>query len=167
MYLYIDFEKCRGCRTCEMVCSFRWDKSFSPTRSAIVVFKNEKEGKNFPIVCQQCSKPLCMEVCLNGAITKDEKKGVVIHDVEKCLGCKMCVLSCPFGGIGYVAELGVARKCDLCQTYSLEPAVAQCEKMCPYQAIKVLKEEEISSYVKKEIYNRIQKLGKHYETLIR
>lgn len=159
MYLYIDINKCRGCKTCEITCSFRWEKSFSPAYSAIYIIKNEKEGKNFPVVCQQCSKPLCVDVCLSGALVKDQNKGVVLHNPEKCVGCKMCVISCPFGGIGYVAEIGVARKCDLCQSYDKNPGVPQCEKMCPYKAIKVIKEEKISAVLQKDVEQFLTRFG--------
>lgn len=159
MYLFIDYTQCRGCRTCEMACSYRWSKSFTPTQSSIIVIKNEPEGKNFPVVCQQCSKPLCVEVCLNNALIRDEKQGIVLHEPKKCLGCKMCIISCPFGGIGYIGELGIARKCDLCISYDTEPGVAQCEKWCPYQVIKVIKDEKISTEMKKILSERIEKLG--------
>lgn len=166
MYLYIDYDKCRGCKTCVITCSFRWNKNFSETNSAIYVVKNEKEGKNLPIVCQQCDKPLCVDVCLNGALKKDEQTNVIRHFPEKCIGCKMCVISCPFAGIGYVAEIGVARKCDLCLTFDKEPGVAQCEKMCPYNAIKVIKEEKLTVEVKKKIQLYLEKFGV-YRSVIR
>lgn len=159
MYLFIDINNCRGCKTCMMTCSFRWSKSFSPSYTAIYVLKNEKTGKNLPIVCQQCSKPLCVEVCLNNALKKDEKTGVVLHNPENCAGCKMCVISCPFGGIGYVAEIGVVRKCDLCQSYDKEPGVPQCEKMCPYKAIKVIKEEKLTAQLRKNVEKFISQFG--------
>ncbi|MCS7228211.1 MAG: 4Fe-4S dicluster domain-containing protein [Endomicrobia bacterium] len=166
MYLYIDTDKCRGCKTCEIICSFRWSRSFSPTYSAIYILKNEKVAKNIPIVCQQCSKPLCVEVCLSSALKRDEKLGVVLHNKNQCVGCKMCVISCPFAGIGYVAEIGVTIKCDLCQSYDKEPGVAQCEKMCPYKAIKVIKEEKIIVELRKDIEKFLSRFG-IYKNLIK
>ncbi|MCS7150839.1 MAG: 4Fe-4S dicluster domain-containing protein [Endomicrobia bacterium] len=166
MYLYIDYDKCRGCKTCVIVCSYRWNKVFSETLSAICVIKNEKKGKNFPIVCQQCSKPLCVDACLSGALKKDKQTGIVLHFQDKCVGCKMCVISCPFGGIGYVAEVGVARKCDLCSSFDVQPAVAQCEKMCPYKAIKVITEDKITSEIKKNVEKFLQQFGT-YRSIVR
>ena len=51
------------------------------------------------IVCNQCSEPSCAEVCPTGAITKNKTSGIINIDSEKCVGCGLCTLACPYGGI--------------------------------------------------------------------
>jgi carbon-monoxide dehydrogenase iron sulfur subunit len=51
---------------------------------------------------------------MSGALTKDEETGATLHNKEKCVGCWMCVMVCPFGAIIRDAEEHIAVKCDLC-----------------------------------------------------
>ncbi len=55
-----------------------------------------------------------MEVCPAGAISRNAETGAVEIDKDHCAGCKMCLLACPFGNIGFDSTHGVSRKCDLC-----------------------------------------------------
>ncbi|HHT63671.1 MAG TPA: 4Fe-4S dicluster domain-containing protein [Clostridia bacterium] len=127
--LVIKPEKCTGCRTCELICSFKHTQETNPMRSRISVFCFEKVGFSTPIVCQQCSKPACMEICPVNAISKSEETGAMIVDDIKCIKCKMCTVACPFGATIYDPVLDVVAKCDLCYG---DP---QCVKYCPSKAI--------------------------------
>ena len=55
-----------------------------------------------------------MSVCPAGAISRDAKTNAVLIDEDRCAGCKMCMLACPFGNIHFDNEKLVSRKCDLC-----------------------------------------------------
>ena len=61
--LFIDFEKCTGCRTCEVACSLRNEGICNPVLSRISVIKWEDMGVDVPMVCQQCENPPCRAVC--------------------------------------------------------------------------------------------------------
>lgn len=135
MFLMIDPEKCTGCRTCESFCSFRWEKAVAPTRSAITVTKWEEDGASFPVVCQQCARPACAEVCVAYGVKRDEATGGLEVDTARCVGCKMCVTACALGGMAYIPELGVCRKCDLCRGEPL------CAQVCPHEAIEVVTDD--------------------------
>jgi carbon-monoxide dehydrogenase iron sulfur subunit len=65
-------------------------------------------------MCFHCEKPYCAEVCPAGAITVEEASGIVRVSKEKCVGCKICTLACPFGNIVFSTEEKVAVKCELC-----------------------------------------------------
>jgi len=112
--LIIQPEKCTGCRTCEMVCSFVHTGEFNPLRSRVTVFNFDKVGMAAPIVCQQCSISACMEVCPVGAISRDDNTGAMMVAHEKCLKCKMCSMACPFGATTYDPVSDIMMKCDLC-----------------------------------------------------
>ena len=81
--LVVDLEKCTGCRTCEMACSFMHYGEYNPTKSAIQVSIFTENAFFVPVVCFQCKKPFCEEVCPTGALTKNEIDGafVVLVDV--------------------------------------------------------------------------------------
>ncbi|MGI6686349.1 MAG: 4Fe-4S dicluster domain-containing protein [Bacillota bacterium] len=127
--LVIKPEKCTGCQTCELICSFVHTQETNPMRSRISVFNFEKAGFFTPIVCQQCSKPACMEICPVNAISRSEETGAMIVDDKKCIKCKMCTIACPFGATIYDPVLDIVAKCDLCQG---DP---ECVKYCPSKAI--------------------------------
>jgi carbon-monoxide dehydrogenase iron sulfur subunit len=128
----VNIEKCTGCGTCELMCSFRHHGEFNPRKARIsrTIFLHEEIS--IPILCQQCEEPWCAAICPSGAITKgtDVVSGasVVTVSEEKCVGCKMCMLACPYGNI-VVGEKGCAEKCDLCEG---DP---QCVKFCPRGAL--------------------------------
>ena len=89
----------------------------NPTRSMINALRYEKMGSYYialPVVCQQCETPLCKEVCPVNAISEDLKTGAYIVNADTCLGCRLCVMACPVGGVHIDPETNVAIKCDLC-----------------------------------------------------
>jgi carbon-monoxide dehydrogenase iron sulfur subunit len=85
-----------------------------------------------PVVCYQCEDPWCAKACPAGALTvetdsKSEARMIKVN-LERCVGCKMCTMACPFGCI--VVEEGHAEKCDLCG------GTPQCAKVCRSGALK-------------------------------
>jgi len=120
-------ERCTGCKTCEMVCSLSHEGRCNPVESRITVIKNEREGTNFPLVCAQCERPVCKEVCPVAAIFVDGD--VVKTDLTRCVGCRMCVLSCPIGATSLNPVTHQIIRCDLCGGDPL------CVTFCPEDAI--------------------------------
>ena len=99
--LMINYQKCTGCRLCELVCAVMHDGISNPTRSRIKVMKWESEGLYIPMSCQQCEDAPCMNVCPVKAISRDEDLGFVTVDYDVCIGCRSCVAVCPFGAMNY------------------------------------------------------------------
>jgi anaerobic carbon-monoxide dehydrogenase iron sulfur subunit len=135
--LVVDLDKCTGCRTCEMACSFMHYGEYNPVKSAIQVSIFAEDAFFVPVVCFQCKDPHCMEVCPTGALTKNDVNGAfaVLVDKEKCVGCKMCTLACPFGCIT-IGHESIAKKCDLCG------GQPECVVFCPTGAIQFQDEND-------------------------
>ena len=112
--LIVDHEKCTGCRLCEMVCSVKHTGVNNPARSRIHVIKWQWEGFELPMVCQQCEEAPCIAVCPKDALSRDHVLGRVELNYDLCIGCKMCVTACPFGGMGIDTVARQVIKCDLC-----------------------------------------------------
>ena len=112
--LVVKPEKCIGCRTCELVCSFGHYEQFSPRLANITVLEYEAAT--------------CMKVCPVKAITRDENGACVIN-YDKCIGCKMCKSACPLGNMSYSTRLRRVFKCDLCGG---DP---KCVRFCPGGAL--------------------------------
>lgn len=133
--LVIKPEKCVGCRTCELVCSFGHTQQFNPTLSNVTVFDYEEEVVSVPVMCLQCDEAPCLKVCPVGAISRNEE-GLVSVDNGKCIVCKMCTNACPLGNINYSPITRKVFKCDLCEG---EP---KCVTFCPWGAIQYIDPQE-------------------------
>ncbi|MEW9124689.1 MAG: 4Fe-4S dicluster domain-containing protein [Thermotaleaceae bacterium] len=171
-FVVADPNKCIGCRTCEIACVVEHSDiniftagnseiAFNPRLSVI-----KTKEVSVPIQCRQCEDAPCANVCPNGALFI--KEGVVQVDEKACIGCKTCVMACPFGAIQIVEEYRNGKKifqnfkqvignrlffkekmtvskCDLCADSENGPA---CEKVCPTQALKIVKENKLNKSVK-------------------
>ena len=153
--LSVDIEKCTGCKTCEVVCSLKNTGRVQPSRSRIKVITYEKRGEyhNFiPMVCQQCSTPLCMEACPTNAISRNETTGAMIIDEEACVGCRVCSIACPIGGVSIDPVSNVAIKCDLCGG---DP---ECVKYCDMEAITYVSLDKLDSHTKRSKSSKVSEL---------
>ena len=112
--LIIAAERCTGCNSCMLTCSFAHDDYFSLVRSRIQVKKNTERAISTPKVCIQCDEAPCIASCSEGALSRDEILGTIRIDGEKCTGCKKCISACPYGGIFFDEENLVPLICDLC-----------------------------------------------------
>ncbi|MFC2020688.1 4Fe-4S dicluster domain-containing protein [Chloroflexota bacterium] len=112
--LVVDYEKCTGCRLCELVCSVKHEGVSNPARSRINVAKWESKGIMIPMVCSQCGDAPCVSVCPTNARSRDEELGRVTVNYDRCIGCKTCVVSCPFGAINFDPIDNKVISCDLC-----------------------------------------------------
>lgn len=126
--LLIDPSRCTGCRACEAVCSLVTAAEVNPDRSRIRLQIFAAEYFYYPMVCAQCEIAYCALPCPTRALEKNYTTGVVDFVAERCIGCQMCVIGCPFGAI--TVRAGKASKCDLCGG---DPT---CVKFCEPKAIR-------------------------------
>lgn len=128
--LYIDPQKCIGCKRCELICSQYHEEKYQPLLSRIRVLLFEDIGLGIPTACSDCRVMVCQDVCPSGAIRGNTVGATIIE--ERCVGCKQCIFVCPFGGAGFNEGKGVALKCDLCDG---DP---QCVIDCPTDALQFI-----------------------------
>ena len=141
-----DTTKCIGCRECVLACKKingldrevprRWnlDDGLSARNWTSII---DKPGKRYVRKqCRHCLEPACVSVCPVGALSRTGL-GAVIYDSGKCLGCRYCMMACPYGIPRYDWDRKVpyVRKCTLCYetrlTRGLQPA---CTEVCPTKA---------------------------------
>lgn len=148
--IYVIKEKCNGCMNCVVACQkAHADSEFyapirdsEPTRIHLQVV----EKSPVPLVCRHCEEPACVKACMTGAMQKDEKTGIVSNEFnpQKCVGCWMCVMACPFGVISpkQDGDRKIAVKCDMC----VKRGSPACVDSCPRGAIVYMEDGEFSEY---------------------
>ncbi|HOK40750.1 MAG TPA: 4Fe-4S dicluster domain-containing protein [bacterium] len=143
--LFINLERCFGCKRCELACIIE----HSEEKNYAYYLLNQKEPKTrifvenylnrpIPLVCHHCKDALCISACISGCMQKDEKTDIVRNDnsEQKCVGCWMCILNCPFNVIDREMKNDElqAIKCDFCANREI-PA---CVEACPNEVISVI-----------------------------
>lgn len=102
--MVIDLQKCVGCDTCTVSCKA---ENRTPPGISYNVVMEEMIGDyptlalvNLPRPCMQCDKPPCVQVCPTRATYKMEN-GIVTIDNDRCIGCRYCIVACPYGARSY------------------------------------------------------------------
>lgn len=159
--IFIDRERCHGCRNCQVACMAEhtparsvWQVDLSdPANQPRNYVEPDRAGRPVPLSCRHCDEPRCVAACIAGALTKDPGTGVVSHNRGRCAGCWMCVMSCPFGMIvPEWSEGSVPVKCDLCGGTD-KP---RCVEACPTGAISLI---EVSKVGESEEYVPAREVG--------
>ncbi len=146
--LLIDVTKCRGCEECVAACIQQNNKNPLLAESERVVSREGLtanrlttvakvgEGRFAKKSCMHCLEPSCVSACLVGGITK-RPDGPVVYDPAKCIGCRYCMLACPFHVPRYEWRKTTPYmvKCDMCADRIDEGKRPACAEACPYDAI--------------------------------
>lgn len=145
--VFCDLSLCLGCKSCELACAVEHSKN-KELLSAIA----EKSKKRVsvqtsihtpaPIRCQHCEVAACVLACMSAAMKKDQE-GKTVHDKDKCVGCWMCVMVCPFGAVRPEFNTKIILKCDLCPDRDT-PA---CVEACPTKALFIGNFEEFKKKI--------------------
>src|SRR4030042_1560220 len=159
-----DATKCIGCRACQVACK-QWNDLPGDETTNRGTYENppqlnahtftkirfnelENDGKFYwvftKLQCMHCEHPACAEACLVGALRKTED-GPVIYDDRRCIGCRYCMVACPFSIPCFEWDKPTPwiRKCVFCAdrlSAGWEPA---CVKTCPTGALRFGEREEL------------------------
>ena len=155
-----DLTLCVGCRKCEWACNqaqslpprsmpeFETRSVFAekrrPDASAFTVVNEYRpEGAEKPtwvkVQCMHCLEPACASACIVSALERNDA-GPVTYDAGRCIGCRYCMVACPFQIPGYEYQSPLTprvRKCSMCANRVLEneAAVPACVEICPPQCL--------------------------------
>jgi formate dehydrogenase iron-sulfur subunit len=133
--ILVDITKCIGCRSCEQACKnihgFPLDTEAKLSPTALTVIE-ERGDKFVRRMCMHCQEPACASACLVGALKKTAT-GPVTYDGSKCIGCRYCIVACPFSVPRYEWSKLVpyVKKCDMCAERQVKGQLPACVEACP------------------------------------
>lgn len=183
MGVLVDTTLCIGCRKCEWACKKAHDlpageiedyddKSVyeqlrRPDKDALTVinkFNSEEKGEIFVKAnCRHCDEPACVSACIVGAISKHED-GSVVWDTQKCIGCRYCMVACPFQVPAFEYHKAIQpeiRKCDFCFERTKEGKLPACVEICPMEVMTYGKRYELIDIAHKRIQDNPDKYVDH------
>jgi formate dehydrogenase iron-sulfur subunit len=136
--ILVDITKCIGCRSCEQACKqihgfpMESEAKLSPTAFTVVEDHGDRYVRK---MCMHCQDPACASACLVGALKKTAA-GPVTYDSSKCIGCRYCIVACPFSVPRYEwSKLApYVKKCDMCAARQAKGQAPACVEACPVQA---------------------------------
>ncbi|MEG6520388.1 4Fe-4S dicluster domain-containing protein [Desulfotomaculum sp. 1211_IL3151] len=151
----VDLTKCVGCGSCTVACKLwnknDWDEnpSIGPTAKltdknwTVVQFKEVKDKQGEPVwrfikqQCFHCKEPACVSACFAKAFQKT-KEGPVIYYPHLCVGCRYCMVACPFNVPKYEWEkpFPLVTKCMMCDTKVQKGEAPACVSVCPADVFK-------------------------------
>ena len=153
--MVIDLKRCIGCYACQLSCKAEHGSPPGVFRARVV---KQEIGHyptvsliSLPVLCNHCEDPPCVDSCPTGASFVWEDTGTVDIDADKCVGCRTCMMACPYSNRYFVEERnyyeqgatrfeqhhaernqpGVVTKCNFCRDRVLAGKLPACVANCP------------------------------------
>ena len=174
----VDTTRCIGCRSCEVACSTthnnfvpdtKSDKALEAVRdtsdkqyTVVNHFKTAKGDIFVKKQCLHCWQPACAAACLVNAMLKT-KEGPVTWDGDKCMGCRFCMISCPFDipKFEYSGWNPRIQKCNMCYERLQEGKRPACVESCPTDALMFGQKRELMEIARHRVYSHPDKYVRH------
>lgn len=175
--ILVDTTRCIGCGTCEEVCAEEHGLPIPEDSDDEPNVEKKTSEKQWTVVntydvgeeeiyvkkqCMHCNQPACASACLVKAMYKT-KEGPVIWRGDRCMGCRYCMVSCPFDmpKFEYNSPVPKIQKCNMCyerQQKGQEPA---CVENCPADALTFGKRRDLLEIARQRIYSEPDKYVHH------
>jgi anaerobic dimethyl sulfoxide reductase subunit B len=147
---YFDSSSCTGCKACELACKDKNDLPIGVRFRRVwnygggdwvpddaqpgILVPNNVFTYSVSVACMHCENAACTQVCPTGAMTK-RADGIVYVDANRCIGCRYCEWTCPYGAPQYNPSKGVMQKCDMCKDLVDAGETPACVAICPMRAL--------------------------------
>lgn len=137
--MVIDTTKCIGCEACTVACKAENDTPDGHWRTRINVLATDAQDEAPAMrfvkwACMHCAEAPCVNVCPTNA-SYHLADGTVVIDPARCVGCKYCVIACPYNARYFAEERGLPDKCDRCQDRLAQGLQPACVTTCVARAI--------------------------------
>ena len=181
----MDTTECIGCRKCEYACKTAhaietagpetyadmsvMAKQRRPDEKNLTVVNAYSDSNNSPVTttvkvqCMHCDYPACVSACIVGAFEK-ETSGAVIWNEDKCIGCRYCMVACPFQIPAYEYNKAIGAKvvkCDLCFDRVQDGKSPACVAICPVETLMFGPRSELIKVARRKIKSHPNKYIDH------
>jgi formate dehydrogenase iron-sulfur subunit len=174
----VDTTRCIGCRSCEVACSVAngnfvpdpgKDNALEQTRdtsekqwTVVNRYKTEKGDVFVKKQCLHCWQPACASACLVNAMLKT-KEGPVTWNGDKCMGCRFCMISCPFDipKFEYSEWNPRIQKCNMCYARLQKGLKPACVEACPSDALMFGQKRELMEIARHRVYGHPDRYVHH------
>ncbi|HTY37475.1 MAG TPA: 4Fe-4S dicluster domain-containing protein [Bacteroidota bacterium] len=185
MGVLVDLTACVGCRSCEAACKkahgmlkdtdslapaeMHSTERRRPSTEALTVVNEYKGGKEgapstfVKVQCMHCDYPSCESACIVGAFSKKEG-GEVLWDGSKCIGCRYCMVACPFQIPTFQFDKALQPeilKCDFCFQRRKDGGVPACVEICPMEVLTYGRRSTLLEIARKKIENYPDRYTNH------
>lgn len=162
--IIVDVSRCLSCHSCEMACAVE----HSASRKLEEALREEDAPvsrvhvgavgtSGLPLQCRQCEDAPCVAVCPTGGLHREDENSPVCTNDDVCIGCRLCVIACPFGVITMDKSGKRAIKCDQCIERVQEGGVPACVAACPTHALQFITLDELVEKKRKGYLVQIEK----------
>lgn len=150
--IVVNPERCLACKSCVLECALAHSRASTliealrqetPPQSRVHVEAIGEFG--MPLQCRQCEDAPCVAVCPTEALYRHVAGDPVLLDGDKCIGCKFCIVACPFGAIDLSRDGKAIVKCDLCIERTAAGEQPACVAACHTGALKF---EDVQYFLK-------------------
>jgi Fe-S-cluster-containing dehydrogenase component/formate-dependent nitrite reductase membrane component NrfD len=130
----IDLRKCIGCHACTIACKAEHQIPVGVNRCWV---KTVEKGAFpatrrffFPVLCNQCDAAPCVRICPTNALYR-RRDGIVDLDADSCIGCRACMIACPYDQLFIDPNTHTAEKCNFCANRVENALLPACVSVCP------------------------------------
>ena len=174
--MLVDTTLCIGCRGCEAACAEANGNPEPPSEDTVFDSRRDTTPTAFTVVnrisadperyaktqCMHCLEPACASACPARALEKTPG-GAVTYNGSRCLGCRYCMVACPFEGPTFEYDKAVpyVKKCTFCAERQAAGQPPACAEICPSGALTFGTREELLEEARKRIYQNPDKYVHH------
>ncbi|MGE5620856.1 MAG: 4Fe-4S dicluster domain-containing protein [Sphingomonadaceae bacterium] len=176
-----DVTKCVGCRMCETACAKANNLPAPPTEPSVMDRERRPSAQAFTVVnrytnpatgapvfrkeqCMHCEEPACASACLVGALKKTPE-GPVVYNESVCMGCRYCMIACPYGNLSFEYNDALSpaiKKCIMCYENAIKTGgTPACAAACPTKSTIFGKRSDLLKTARQRILQEPDKYVDH------
>jgi Fe-S-cluster-containing dehydrogenase component/formate-dependent nitrite reductase membrane component NrfD len=130
----IDLRKCIGCHACTIACKAEHEIPVGVNRCWVKTVEKgtfpDTRRFFFPVLCNQCDEAPCAKICPTNALFK-RRDGIVDLHGDSCIGCRACMVACPYDQLFIDPNTHTAEKCNFCANRVENQLLPACVSVCP------------------------------------
>lgn len=154
--VHVEIERCMTCKRCVLACAVEHSQSQEFFAAMVEVPApvprvrlTSVEGTGVPTECRHCDAAACVAACPTGALFKGGPDMPVLFLPQKCVGCRSCVVACPYGVVRQREDTGEIFKCDQCVRRQAQGKLPACVEACPTDCLTFRSVDDVAAMLRR------------------